>query len=89
MSIGERYRCSTIAVVKDGKIAYARAYGNANLETKTPATPQMRYSIGSISKQFTATAVLLLADAHAGQARRPRRAVTGHLHHSRFGAAED
>jgi D-alanyl-D-alanine carboxypeptidase len=53
---------ASIAVVKDGKIAYARAYGIANLEMKTPAAPQMRYSIGSISKQFTATAVLLLAE---------------------------
>jgi D-alanyl-D-alanine carboxypeptidase len=53
---------ASIAVVKDGTIAYARAYGIANLETKTPATPQMRYSVGSISKQFTASAVLLLAE---------------------------
>jgi len=53
---------ASIAVVKDGKIAYEHAYGTANLEAKTPATPQMRYSIGSISKQFTAAAVLLLAE---------------------------
>jgi CubicO group peptidase (beta-lactamase class C family) len=53
---------ASVAVVKDGKIAYENAYGTANLETKTPATPQMRYSIGSISKQFTAAAVLLLAE---------------------------
>ncbi|HEY3055898.1 MAG TPA: serine hydrolase domain-containing protein [Thermoanaerobaculia bacterium] len=53
---------ASIAVVKDGKIAYVRAYGTANLEAKTPATPQMRYSIGSISKQFTAAAVLMLAE---------------------------
>ncbi|MGZ8796001.1 MAG: serine hydrolase domain-containing protein [Thermoanaerobaculia bacterium] len=53
---------ASIAVVKDGKITFARAYGIANLETRTPATPQMRYSIGSISKQFTASAVLLLAE---------------------------
>lgn len=52
---------ASIAVVKDGKLAYAKAYGTANLETKLAATPQMRYSIGSISKQFTAAAVLLLA----------------------------
>lgn len=53
---------ASVAVVKDGKIAYERAYGTANLETKLAASPQMRYSIGSISKQFTATAVLLLAE---------------------------
>ena len=53
---------ASIAVVKDGKLAYVRAYGQARVEPPMPATPQMRYSIGSISKQFTAAAVLLLAE---------------------------
>jgi CubicO group peptidase (beta-lactamase class C family) len=52
----------SIAVVKDGAIAYVRAYGSARLEPRVAATPEMRYPIGSISKQFTATAVLLLAE---------------------------
>lgn len=51
---------ASVAIVRDGKIAYLHAYGFANLENKTPAAPSMRYSIGSISKQFTATAILLL-----------------------------
>jgi CubicO group peptidase (beta-lactamase class C family) len=51
---------ASIAVVRDGKLAYARAYGDARLDPKTPATPAMRYSIGSISKEFTAAAILLL-----------------------------
>ena len=53
---------ASIAVVKDGRLVYAHAYGLANIETKTPATPRMRYSIGSISKQFTTAAVLMLAE---------------------------
>src|SRR5262245_17065900 len=53
---------ASVAVVKDGQIAYVRAYGQARLEPATPARPEMRYSIGSISKQFTAAAVLLLAE---------------------------
>ena len=53
---------ASVAVVKDGKIAYLKAYGDAKLDPKTPATSTMRYSIGSISKQFTATAVLMLAE---------------------------
>jgi CubicO group peptidase (beta-lactamase class C family) len=53
---------ASVAVVKDGQIAYVKAYGDARLDPKTPATPQMRYSIGSISKQFTATAILLLQE---------------------------
>ena len=53
---------ASIAVVQDGKIAYLQAYGAAKLDPHTAATPQMRYSIGSISKQFTAAAILLLAE---------------------------
>ena len=53
---------ASVAIVKDGQIAYVKAYGDAKLEPKTPATPAMRYSIGSISKQFTATAILLLQE---------------------------
>jgi D-alanyl-D-alanine carboxypeptidase len=53
---------ASVAIVKDGQIAYVKAYGDARLEPKTPATSAMRYSIGSISKQFTATAILLLQE---------------------------
>lgn len=53
---------ASVAIVQDGKLAYSRAYGHADVASKTPATPQMRYSIGSISKQFTAAALLLLAE---------------------------
>src|SRR5438477_6501253 len=53
---------ASIAVVKDGKLAYVHAYGNAKLDPPAPATPQMRYSIGSISKQFTSAELLMLAE---------------------------
>lgn len=53
---------ASVAIVKEGRIVYAKAYGDARLDPKTPATPEMRYSIGSISKQFTATAILLLQE---------------------------
>jgi len=53
---------ASIAVVRDGKIVYLNAYGSARLDPKTPATSAMRYSIGSISKQFTAAAMLLLQE---------------------------
>src|SRR5580704_657887 len=52
---------ASIAVVKDGQIAYLQAYGLARLSPPMEATPQMQYSVGSISKQFTAAAVLMLA----------------------------
>src|SRR5713226_5322250 len=53
---------ASIAIVKNGQLVYTNAYGDARLDPKTPATPEMRYSIGSISKQFTATAILLLQE---------------------------
>ena len=53
---------ASIAVVQEGKLAYAQAYGFSNLELKKHATTSMRYKIGSNSKQLTATAILLLSD---------------------------
>ncbi len=53
---------ASVAVVQEGKLAYLQTYGVARLDPKTPARSEMRYSIGSISKQFTAAAVLLLQE---------------------------
>ncbi len=53
---------ASLAVIKDGQIAYLHAYGNARLDPETPATSSMRYSIGSVSKQFTAASILLLQE---------------------------
>jgi D-alanyl-D-alanine carboxypeptidase len=54
----------SIAIVKDGKIAYAHAYGDARLSPAVAATPAMRYKIASNSKQIAAAAILLLAEEH-------------------------
>jgi len=51
---------ASVAVVKDGKLVYTQAYGLARISPPKPATPDMAYAIGSVSKQFTATAILLL-----------------------------
>jgi D-alanyl-D-alanine carboxypeptidase len=53
---------ASIALVQAGAITYLQAYGDGRIEPPTPALLSMRYSIGSISKQFTAAAVLLLAE---------------------------
>lgn len=53
---------TSIVVVKNGQIAYVKAYGDARIDPQVTATPDMRYSIGSISKQFTATAILMLQE---------------------------
>ena len=53
---------ASIAVVKAGKLVYTHAYGLAHISPDKPATPEMRYAIGSNSKQFTAAAILLLQE---------------------------
>jgi D-alanyl-D-alanine carboxypeptidase len=53
---------ASVAVVKDGAICYVKAYGNARLSPRMPAVPSMRYCIGSISKQFAATVLVMLAE---------------------------
>lgn len=53
---------ASIAVVKDGILTYTKAYGLADIESHRSATTSMIYSIGSISKQFTAASILLLAE---------------------------
>jgi CubicO group peptidase (beta-lactamase class C family) len=52
----------SIAVLKDGRIAYVQAYGKARLNPVAAARPEMRYSIGSVSKQFMAGAILMLVE---------------------------
>jgi CubicO group peptidase (beta-lactamase class C family) len=52
---------SVIAVV-DGNVAYAKAFGQADIAQNRPATTSTRYAIGSVSKQFTASAILLLQE---------------------------
>jgi CubicO group peptidase (beta-lactamase class C family) len=49
-----------VGIVAGGKVVMAAAYGEARIDPVVKATPEMMYPIGSISKQFTATAVLLL-----------------------------
>ncbi len=51
---------AAVGIVIDGKIVLATAYGDARLTPPLKATGAMAYPIGSISKQFTASAVLLL-----------------------------
>ena len=54
---------ASVAIVLDGKIAYANAFGSAVLTPHVAASTATRYQLASISKTFTAQAVLLLAAA--------------------------
>ena len=51
-----------LAVVRDGKIVKAAGYGMANVELSVPAKPESIFQTGSVGKQFTATAVMMLVE---------------------------
>lgn len=51
---------ASIAVVMDGKVVFKKGYGNAELEYDNPITPLTVFHIASVSKQFTAFAILML-----------------------------
>ena len=52
----------SVAVVVEGRLAYAQAFGYSSLAPRRAATARTRYAVGSISKQFTAAALLLLQE---------------------------
>jgi CubicO group peptidase (beta-lactamase class C family) len=54
---------ATVLVVREGQVLYSHAYGLRDLAARRPAGMDTHYEIGSITKQFTAAAVLQLRDA--------------------------
>src|SRR5579872_1217250 len=52
----------SVAVVAEGKLAFAKAFGSADLAGNRAADATTRYAVGSISKQFTAVALLLMQE---------------------------
>ena len=53
---------AAVIVVKDGKVVFRKGYGMANMEFGIPIEPDMIFRIGSVTKQFTAVATLMLAE---------------------------
>lgn len=51
-----------LGVIRDGKALIDDGYGVASLKTKVPVTPRTRFEIGSLTKQFTAAAILQLKE---------------------------
>jgi len=53
---------ASVMVIHRGKVVVAKGYGLANVEEKIPCGPETNYRLASVTKQFTAMAVLILAD---------------------------
>ena len=52
----------SVLVAKDGKVLYRKGFGFAQAEWEIPNTPETKFRIGSITKQFTAVAILRLVE---------------------------
>ena len=52
-----------VGVYRDGAVAFAKGYGSANLNFGVPIAPTTRFTVGSVSKQFTAASIALLVRA--------------------------
>lgn len=53
---------ASVIIIKDGKVIYKRCYGLADLEAKEPVTPSTSFRLASVTKQFTAMSVMILAE---------------------------
>jgi len=53
---------ASVAVIQDGKVRFAKAYGMAEVEAKIPCATNTNFRLASVTKQFTAMAVMLLAE---------------------------
>jgi CubicO group peptidase (beta-lactamase class C family) len=54
------YFMGSVLVARGSEILLSEGYGMANLEHSVPNTPYTKFCIGSVTKQFTATAILQL-----------------------------
>jgi len=53
---------SAVAIIKEGKIVFHQSFGMAEMETKRPVKSNTNFRLASVTKQFTATAILLLEE---------------------------
>ena len=53
---------AVVIVARDGNVVFRKGYGMANLELGVPIAPEMVFRLGSITKQFTAVAILMLVE---------------------------
>ncbi len=62
MGLSSKTPGGVVGVIKKGKIIFVKAYGLANFDTKEPNKTSTLFNLGSVSKQFTAAAILMLAN---------------------------
>lgn len=60
--IKQNFPGAAVIVSQDGQIVYQKGFGYANVEHRIPVTPETKFRIGSVTKQFTAAAILKLQE---------------------------
>jgi CubicO group peptidase (beta-lactamase class C family) len=77
---------ATVAVVVNGRLAYAQGYGLANVETQQRMTPDMLLRVGSVTKMFTGTMLAELAEQQRIDMAQPIGEIVPSLKGKRVGA---
>ena len=64
LALAQKYRQfnGSVLVAENGKVIYKGAFGSANMEWNIPNTPDTKFRLGSITKQFTATVIMQLVE---------------------------
>src|SRR5690242_2209574 len=52
----------SVGIMQNGQIVFARGYGVANVASSAPVTPRTMFAIGSVTKQFTCSSLLMLQE---------------------------
>jgi len=52
----------SLTIIRDSEIIYARGFGFSDIDSSTPTTPRTSYCVGSVTKAFTATAIMQLVE---------------------------
>jgi CubicO group peptidase (beta-lactamase class C family) len=60
--VADKQFMGAVLVAQDGKVIFSKGYGFANLEWDVPNSPNTKFRLGSITKQFTAACILLLEE---------------------------
>ena len=76
----------SLAVVKEGKVIYARGFGARRFKDNAPATPNTLYGVGSCTKPFTAMAIMQLIEQGKLDAHDP---IKKHLPEFKIGKDEN
>ncbi|HJQ31241.1 MAG TPA: serine hydrolase domain-containing protein [Pyrinomonadaceae bacterium] len=61
-AVGQGKFSGSVLVARDGEVVFSKGYGMASLELGVPNTPQTKFRVGSLTKQFTAMAVMILQE---------------------------